>query len=67
MGNAGGSVPSHGSSWLGHGSGCWMVGESWGAVMWVILEEGLCAGEEGGDVVARPLDAAWGPSCPKHG
>lgn len=47
----------------GLGVGWW--GESWGAVMWVILEEGLCAGQEGGDVV--PLDAAWGPSCPSTG
>ena len=47
------------------GVGRW--GGSWGAVVWVILKKGVFACEEGRGAVTRPLEAAWGPPCPKPG
>lgn len=51
-------------AWPWEGVGCW--GESWGAVMWVILEEGLCVCEEGRDVVqcgVHPAPSLGDPHC----
>lgn len=67
MGNADSCAPSHVSSWLGHGFGCWMMGWKLGgcdvahpreAGVRVQGGEG-CGGQASGGSVGSSLSQAW--------